>query len=133
MTVNRSNVNVPFSEAVVALGKSCRQSPGAAEDFIEDRPTLAREMNSHDDGRGKIARKILGEKSQRLDAPRRRTNGQDVAIGHGKGCPFLMSKTTFRRYGGFAFHPAGGVFWWGHCPRPPCSRVVTVCPDLRSH
>src|SRR5262249_3092891 len=115
MTVNRSNVNVPFSEAVVALGKSCRQRPGAAEDFIEDRPTLAREMDSHDDGRGKIARKILGEKSQRLDAPRRRTNGQDVAIGHGKGCPFLMSKTTFRRYGGFTPPTPHAKFCGEHC------------------
>src|SRR5262245_42325356 len=100
MAVDRSDVNLPFPEAVAPPGKSCGQRSRATEKLIEDRSALARKMDRHDDGGRKIARKILGEKCERLDAPRRRTNGQDATIGHRKSCPYFGVQTARSGAGG---------------------------------
>src|SRR5215510_6228476 len=47
-------------------------------------------MDCDENGGRKIGGKIFGKVSQRLDAARRRANGQNVTIGHPKTRPFAI-------------------------------------------
>jgi two-component system CheB/CheR fusion protein len=80
-----------LSQPVIAVGEHGRKRPGAVEDLIKDRSNLSRYVNGDENGGWEITGKILRKKNQRLDASRRRANGQNVTIGHTKVCLLSLS------------------------------------------
>src|SRR5262245_28158501 len=94
MPVDRCDINMALSQAFITVGEHNRKRPRAIKNLIENRPSLARYMDGHENRCREITRKISRKKNQRLDASRRCANGQNVTVGHRKIVP-VAARATF--------------------------------------
>src|SRR5262245_3725171 len=82
MAPGGADIDAPLLQLFPILGKTGCQRPRLGQDGIKHRGELAREVNHHENGGRKLARKFAGQKAQRLNAARGRANGEDIAVRH---------------------------------------------------
>src|SRR3977135_603582 len=82
MALGRRDIDVTSRELLAVLCKRRRQSTRLGQDGIKRRAELARKVNGHENGSGKIMRELTGEETQCLEPPRGGADSENVAVCH---------------------------------------------------